>query len=65
VVFKENGFGIETVYLNNAGIAVLNATSLRQGTDSLVAVYIGNTTYSGSTSNTVSQMVTPAAGESH
>jgi len=61
VMFQSNGVPIGSAMLNNSGVAVLNDANLPGGTDSLVAMYGGSTTLAPSTSNTVQQIVNPAA----
>ena len=61
VLFKSNGTQVGSASLNSSGVAVLNFTGLAVGSDSLTAVYQGSPTLAGSTSNTVTQVVHPAA----
>ncbi len=56
VVFQSDGVGIGTVALSQ-GTAVLDYSSLPLGTHNLVAMYQGGSGFSGSTSNTVQQIV--------
>jgi uncharacterized repeat protein (TIGR03803 family) len=56
MVFSSDGAQIGTVALIS-GVAVLNYFALTMGTHSIVAVYQGGGGFSGSTSNTVQQVV--------
>ncbi|MGA3212465.1 MAG: Ig-like domain-containing protein, partial [Terriglobales bacterium] len=58
VKFASDGAVIGTATLNGSGVAVLDYAGLALGTFSISAVYESSTTYAGSTSNAVSQVVT-------
>ena len=60
VTFYSGGTSLGTASLSS-GVASLNVTSLAAGTDSLTAVYAGDTNFAGSTSNAVSFVVSPTA----
>jgi hypothetical protein len=57
VEFYDGATLITGVNLNSVGEAVLNYANLPVGTDSLTAVYKGNSDYATSTSTAISQMV--------
>ncbi|MBP9773081.1 MAG: SH3 domain-containing protein [Candidatus Peribacteraceae bacterium] len=64
VTFKNSGTTIGSATLGHAS-GSLTTSALAAGSHSLTAVYSGNLTYTGSTSNTVVQVVTaPAASSS-
>ena len=60
VDFNSDGTQIGSATLNGSGKAVLNYSTLSGGSHNLTAVYQGNTTLAGSTSNTVVQVVNRA-----
>jgi N-acetylneuraminic acid mutarotase len=60
VLFSNWGTTLRTVSLSGKQ-AVLRNTALPEGTDSISAAYSGDANFTGSTSNTVSQVVTPMA----
>lgn len=57
VEFENGTTVLGTSTLNSSGVATLTTTKLTAGTDSLTAVYSGNTTYATSTSAAVSVTV--------
>ena len=57
VTFKDGAATIGTGTLNGSGVATFATSSLTVGSHSITAVYGGNGTYNGSTSNTVVQVV--------
>jgi phospholipase C len=56
VRFNDGNIGLGNVMLAG-GVATLTTTTLPAGTNSITAVYIGNTSFSGSTSSVLSQVV--------
>ena len=60
VLFSNGGTTLGTVSLSGKP-AVFTTTVLPVGTDSISAAYSGDTNFAGSTSNSVSQVVTPMA----
>lgn len=63
VTFEDSATTIGTATLGHAS-GSLTTSALAAGSHSLTAVYAGNVTYSGSTSNTLTQVVNAAAGGS-
>jgi uncharacterized repeat protein (TIGR03803 family) len=59
VTFQSNGVEIGSTSLNNSGVAVLTDSQLGPGSYNLTATYLGTPLMTGSTSNTVVQMVNP------
>jgi len=65
VAFTSNGAsisGCSAVTLSASGVATCTTSFATAGTDSLVATYSGDANYTGSTSNTVSQVVNGGTG---
>jgi hypothetical protein len=60
VTFKNGATVLGTATPNSSGVAAFPIGTLPVGTDSLTAVYSGDTKFAGSTSNTVSFVVTKA-----
>lgn len=60
VTFKNGASTLGTGTLNSLGVATLTLTTLPVGTDSLTAVYAGDTNFQGSTSSAVSFAVSKA-----
>jgi MYXO-CTERM domain-containing protein len=61
VTFTEGRTTLGTVTLDNTGAAALPIATLAVGTHSITAVYSGDSSYGGSTSTTLSQVVNQAA----
>lgn len=61
VNFFNGALPIGTANLNAAGVAVLTISTLPAGTDTITAVYAGDTYNGAGTSNAVPQVVKPAA----
>jgi len=57
VTFMDNGSSIGTGALSSAGVATLITTTLPVGSNSITAIYSGDTDYTTSTSNALSQTV--------
>jgi uncharacterized repeat protein (TIGR01451 family) len=57
VEFKEGGTTLGSGTTNGAGVATFSTSSLAAGTHPIVAVFAGNASFGGSTSNTVNQVV--------
>ncbi len=60
VAFSNGSTSLGSVTLNGSNQAVLTTATLPQGTDQITAVYSGDTNFTGSTSNTLSQVVAAA-----
>lgn len=61
VIFKNGNTVVGTARLNASGVATLQTTSLPVGSDSLTAVWFGDSNYVGSTAATVSEVVSKDA----
>jgi hypothetical protein len=61
VTFKQGTTTLGSGTLNSGGQASLNTTKLAVGTDSLTAVYAGNSNFAGSTSPVLKQVVNKAS----
>jgi hypothetical protein len=61
VTFKQGTSTLGSGTLNSSGQATLNTTKLAVGTDSLTAVYAGNSNFAGSTSPVLKQVVNKAS----
>src|SRR5439155_1116337 len=57
VTFQDGATPLGTGTLDGAGRATLSSSALAAGTHAITAVYAGDTTFNGSTSGTVSQVV--------
>src|SRR5581483_2539702 len=57
VNFMDGATLLQSVAVNGGGVATLTLSSLTVATHSITAVYVGDTNFAGSTSNTVSQTV--------
>jgi hypothetical protein len=57
VTFKNGGTTVGTATLNASGVATLQTTALPVGSDSLTAVWFGNSNYFGSTATAVTEVV--------
>lgn len=62
VNFLDGSVVIGSGTLNSNGVATFNTSTLATGTHSITAVYVGNSTFSTSTSAPVSQLVSAASG---
>jgi Bacterial Ig-like domain (group 3) len=60
VNFVENGTTIGSGTLNSSGIATFADSSLAAGVHTITAAYVGDTTYTASTSSAITETVTPA-----
>jgi len=61
VQFKDGASAIGSAALNGSGVAALPTTSLSLGHHTITAVYVGNTSFVGSTSAALTQTVNKAA----
>ena len=61
VTFKNGTAAVGSAALNASGIATLNTTKTLAGTDSITAVYAGNSNFAGSTSPVLTQTVNQAS----
>ncbi len=64
VTFQNGATVLGTAPLSSAGVATLLVSTLPQGTDSLTALYSGDTNFAKATSNTVSEVVNGATAVS-
>lgn len=64
ITFMDNGTSLGTVNLNAAGSAVFTTSSLPVGTNTVTAVYSGDTNHVASTSTPVSEQMVQVAGVS-
>src|SRR5439155_1945416 len=57
VTFQDGATPLGTGTLNSSGQAMFSTSALAAGTHAITAVYAGDTTFNGSTSGTLSQVV--------
>src|SRR5208283_4354159 len=61
VIFEDGATSIGQATLNAGGVATFSVASLPAGTHTISALYGGDTSFSGNTSNSLTQTVSPAA----
>src|SRR5208283_3957128 len=61
VIFDDGATSIGQATLNAGGVATFSVASLPAGTHTISALYGGDTSFSGNTSNSLTQTVSPAA----